>query len=108
MLGSKNMVRLLRELVSDDARVRNLAADSVTDVTPGLREIEAQVLAHVLVCLADLEQDPDAQEAQFNALGYLDEKGRLPESAIAEVANLDPAKIAPVAREAYEYLRSLG
>lgn len=79
---------LLSRMLSDDARVRERAADESVDMIQSL-QLLGPVVAGVLVTSRLVEHDHDAQEAQLHALAELHEWGLVTKEARELLCRID-------------------
>ncbi|MFD3331055.1 hypothetical protein ACFWV1_00100 [Streptomyces sp. NPDC058700] len=88
----------MRDIAAPDPKVRESAADQVTDLVPVYSLTDGRVLTGVLAAAAECETEPAALEAQLNAIIQL---GCLAEpDMVARLRALDVAKL-PGALGAY-------
>ncbi|MFF8275432.1 hypothetical protein ACF05T_04815 [Streptomyces lateritius] len=77
----------MRNIAAPDPKVRESAADEVTDLVSVYSLADGRVLAGVLAAAAECETDPAALEAQLNAIIQL---GSLAEpEMVARLRDLD-------------------
>ena len=71
MLEAEEMDEILSGIRSDDAKTRDLAADSVTDIARALSPQQTNEIARSLVAAAVQEEVEDCRESELNALDDL-------------------------------------
>ena len=102
-------MKLARRLLSSDAEVRSSAADEVTDyVTAYSNSLgdHAPAICSILVLARMAETEPEAAEAQLNALGSLHHWGAIPSSDLQLLRTLNASPLPPGEAEHLEYLLS--
>ncbi|MFF7390931.1 hypothetical protein ACFZAE_21140 [Streptomyces scabiei] len=103
-IGNRRLAELIRELVSDDGRLRETGSDRVEDWMNSYSPKEARFIAETLALMASFEESRECLEAQLHALSELDTADRI------GVADLTPLRDIPDARvhiEHREYLEDL-
>ncbi|MFD3723651.1 hypothetical protein [Streptomyces sp. NPDC058671] len=67
-VSASRLLAFVRDIAAPDPKVRESAADQVTDLVSGCSLADGRVLAGVLAAAAECETDAAALEAQLNAI----------------------------------------
>ncbi|MFI0987682.1 hypothetical protein [Streptomyces exfoliatus] len=90
-ISASQLLEFVQHIAAADPRIRELAADQVTDLVSGYSLADGRVLTGVLAAAAACESDPGALEAQLNAIIQL---GSLAEpDMVAALRTLDIEKL---------------
>lgn len=81
---------LIHKLTSEDAKIREEAADCVADMAGSMSAACAEALARVLVFARLVETDEPAQEAQLNALVELSSWLDLSANILKQLQSIKP------------------
>ncbi|MFH9667620.1 TetR/AcrR family transcriptional regulator [Streptomyces globisporus] len=94
-VGDEHLLALTRSLVSESARVRERACETISDWARSFDRREARTLASLLASAAVLEQDEDCLESELNALGELSTAGLFDAADIATLRRLPRDSVRP-------------
>ncbi|MER6094482.1 hypothetical protein ABT154_01170 [Streptomyces sp. NPDC001728] len=90
-ISAPQLLEFVRNIAAPDPKVRELAADQVTDLVSSYSLADGRILTGVLAAAAVCESDPGALEAQLNAIIQL---GSLAEpEMVAILRTLDVEKL---------------
>lgn len=103
-IGSKSLAELIRELVSEDERVREFGSDRVEDWMRSYSPKEARVIAETLAMMASFEESRGCLEAQLHALSELDTADKI---GAADLSSLSEIKESAIKVEHREYMEDL-
>ncbi|MDX5578497.1 TetR/AcrR family transcriptional regulator, partial [Streptomyces sp. ID01-9D] len=103
-VGDELLLSLTRGLVSDAAKVRERACETISDRVRSFDRREVRTLASLLASAAVLEQDADCLESELNALGELAVTGLFEAEDIAALRRLPRASVRPADAEHLDYL----
>ncbi|MFG2148077.1 hypothetical protein ACGFRG_28380 [Streptomyces sp. NPDC048696] len=98
-VNSEQLLELLRDLVSSDARDRERAADRSTDWVSAYSEADGHMLAAVLSVCAACEPVHSALEAQLHALLALGEGGLTDTKTLTRLRAIDRGSVPGPLRE---------
>ncbi|MEU7327907.1 TetR/AcrR family transcriptional regulator [Streptomyces parvus] len=94
-VGDEHLLALTRSLVSESAKVRERACETISDWARSFDRREARTLASLLASAAVLEQDADCLESELNALGELSASGFVEAADIAALRRLPRDSVRP-------------
>ncbi|MDX3503413.1 MerR family transcriptional regulator [Streptomyces sp. ATCC51928] len=94
-VGDEQLLSLARGLVSDAAKVRERACETISDRVRSFDRREVRTPASLLASAAVLEQDADCLESELNALGELAVTGLFEAEDIAALRRLPRASVRP-------------
>ncbi|WP_408990991.1 TetR/AcrR family transcriptional regulator [Streptomyces sp. 1268] len=94
-VGDERLLALTRSLVSESAKVRERACETISDWARSFDRREARTLASLLASAAVLEQDADCLESELNALGELSASGFVEAADIAALRRLPRDSVRP-------------
>ncbi|MFJ9145108.1 hypothetical protein [Streptomyces griseus] len=98
-VGDEHLLSLTRGLVSDAAKVRERACETISDRVRSFDRREVRTPASLLASAAVLEQDADCLESELNALGELAVTGLFEAEDIAARRRLPRASVRPADAE---------
>ncbi|MEU6042193.1 MerR family transcriptional regulator [Streptomyces griseus] len=98
-VGDEQLLSLTRGLVSDAAKVRERACETISDRVRSFDRREVRTPASLLASAAVLEQDADCLESELNALGDLAVTGLFEAEDIAARRRLPRASVRPADAE---------
>ncbi|RSS54021.1 hypothetical protein [Streptomyces sp. WAC01280] len=98
------ILEFVRNIAASDPRVRELAADQVTDLASSYSLTDGRVLTGVLATAALCEEDPAALEAQLNAIIQLGPLAEPDMVAILQALDVDelPGELGDYVRDILE------
>ncbi|MFJ6516217.1 TetR/AcrR family transcriptional regulator [Streptomyces sp. NPDC091406] len=103
-IGDEHLLTLTRNLVSESAKVRERACETISDWVRSFDRREVRTLASLLASAALLEQDAACLESELNALGELSVTGFLEAEDIAALRRLPRDSVRPADVEHLDYL----
>ncbi|MCT7351317.1 hypothetical protein N4P33_03930 [Streptomyces sp. 15-116A] len=98
-MGASEFLDLIRNITNTEARVRERAADEVTDWLSSYSAAEAAALATILAATAASEKDHAALEAQLHAISELTSTGNVRVTHISHLREIDLLGLSTEARE---------
>ncbi|MGP4046533.1 hypothetical protein [Streptomyces sp. 2A115] len=104
-IGSRRLAELIRELVSENERVRESGSDRVEDWMRSYSAKEARAIAETLAMMASFEESRVCLEAQLHALSELDTADKIGDADLTPLRDIDAAVIGAEHREYLEYLK---
>ncbi|MFD9437709.1 hypothetical protein ACFWBR_00030 [Streptomyces sp. NPDC060006] len=103
-IGGRKLAELIRELVSEDRRVRESGSDRVEDWMRSYSPKEARAIAGTLAMMASFEESEVCLEAQLHALSEMDTADRIGDADLTPLRDIDAAAIGAEHREYLECL----
>ncbi|MER7539857.1 hypothetical protein ABTX77_34555 [Streptomyces sp. NPDC097704] len=101
------MIEIIQELASPDPRIRESAADRMTDWLGNYSPGDGKTLAGLLSLAAACEQDHVALEAELNALLALGTRGYTDLSTLQRLRDIEVETLPPELQEYVEDLLSV-